>query len=125
MALSCCLGRTFTGAWVETAESFVRELNAISRTFTGAWVETSCQVTGTKKTVVAPSQVRGLKLCPSTPAPPLRMVAPSQVRGLKRWRQQQPVDLQRVAPSQVRGLKLAYERGHYAVAPSQVRGLKL
>ena len=76
----------------------------IRRTFTGAWIEISKMIKHLKRSAVAPSQVRGLKLISSGSIPCfksrtftgawieivmtaylvlLAFVAPSQVRGLK------------------------------------------
>jgi len=52
------------------------------RTFTGAWIETAGRRTGRTGGQVAPSRVRGLKR-KSAPAVSINAVAPSRVRGLK------------------------------------------
>ena len=51
------------GAWIETASRAVRLSENSCRTLTGAWIETHWSVGPAHKKDVAPSRVRGLKLC--------------------------------------------------------------
>ena len=55
------LSRTFTGAWIETSDSIDRGGPHSSRTFTGAWIETFDFCRYSVGRSVAPSRVRGLK----------------------------------------------------------------
>ncbi len=78
-----CLGRAFTGAWIETRHSTVKHKMFAGRAFTGAWIETSKRWPGFGSAVVAPSQARGLKQSLYNFSSPAQPVAPSQARGLK------------------------------------------
>ena len=55
----------------------------LGRTLTGAWIETGICTPRQRCTRVAPSRVRGLKQCKSFFLKNHKIVAPSRVRGLK------------------------------------------
>ena len=55
------LGRTLTGAWIETLVKTLAVEAIGSRTLTGAWIETDSGRGSRTLPAVAPSRVRGLK----------------------------------------------------------------
>ena len=55
------VGRTLTGAWIETDVGENAMAAVKSRTLTGAWIETRQRKVQAQMRTVAPSRVRGLK----------------------------------------------------------------
>ena len=80
-------------------------LNTVGRTFTGAWIETEFERHRKRCTAVAPLQVRGLKPIVVKDYELGITVAPLQVRGLKQPHYSSSFRCGCVAPLQVRGLK--------------------
>ena len=55
------LGRSLTGAWIETSETSPNTSSALGRSLTGAWIETIYDNLVLQLEEVAPSRGRGLK----------------------------------------------------------------
>ena len=53
--------RTLTGAWIETRDNRSSSASSRGRTLTGAWIETKKLSRKENERIVAPSRVRGLK----------------------------------------------------------------
>ena len=81
--LATYLGRTFTGAWIETNPACIASKRCEGRTFTGAWIETKSALKDIIKLIVAPLRVRELKPIKPYKNQQNTLVAPLRVRELK------------------------------------------
>ncbi len=82
--MSVLVGRTFTGAWIETLSTYEPKMYPTVAPLRVRGLKRQCLSADVRQLLVAPLRVRGLKLAMFRLIQREPKVAPLRVRGLKR-----------------------------------------